>query len=83
MKSYICIAGIEEKLLYTTYGYIKELDLKSGEIKVLLTVAGNYIYSLAYDYDERYLYIPRMNGDIIKYSFDRNEIYSFIAYVVD
>lgn len=65
----MCIVGIEEKLVYSTFDSVKEIDLMSGEVKVLLSVAGPNIYSLAYDYDERFLYIPRTGGDIIRYLF--------------
>ncbi|XP_052080319.1 low-density lipoprotein receptor-related protein 8-like isoform X2 [Mytilus californianus] len=75
--SWCAVHCIEEKLLYSTYGYVKEIDLKSGEVKVLLNVAGNYVFSLAYDYDERYLYIPRRNGDIIKFPYPNNQTVQF------
>ncbi|VDI62041.1 Hypothetical predicted protein [Mytilus galloprovincialis] len=68
---------IEEKLLYSTFGYVKEIDLKSGEVKVLLILAGNYMLSLAYDYDDRYLYIPKRSGDIIKFPYPSNQTVQF------
>ncbi|XP_071148459.1 low-density lipoprotein receptor-related protein 8-like [Mytilus edulis] len=67
---------LEEKLLYSTSGYIKEIDLKSREIKVILHVLGRML-SLAYDYDERYLYIPRRNGDILKFPYPNNQTVQF------
>lgn len=62
------ITGIEEKLLYSTQHYVKEIDLNSGVVKVLIGT-GSLAYSLTYDYDEKYLYIPRTQGDIIRYFF--------------
>ncbi|XP_071148455.1 low-density lipoprotein receptor-related protein 8-like isoform X2 [Mytilus edulis] len=67
----------EEKLLYSTHSYVKEIDLKSGDVKVLLFLAGSYMFSLAYDYDGRYLYIPRRSGDIIKFPYPNNQTVQF------
>ncbi|CAG2223666.1 unnamed protein product [Mytilus edulis] len=68
---------IEENCCTQTRSYVKEIDLKSREIKVLLWVPGNFLFSLAYDYDERYLYIPRRNGDIIKFPYPNNQTVQF------
>ncbi|VDI77712.1 Hypothetical predicted protein, partial [Mytilus galloprovincialis] len=69
--------GLEEKLLFSTHGYVKEIDLKSGAVKVLLNVAGNFMFALAYDYDERYLYIPIRSGDIVKFPYPNNQTVQF------
>lgn len=62
----LCITGLEEKLLFSTSGYLKEIDLNSSVVKVLIN-AGSTVYSLTYDYYEKYLYVPRSQGDIIRY----------------
>ncbi|CAG2209911.1 unnamed protein product [Mytilus edulis] len=57
--------SLEEKLLFSTSGYLKEIDLNSSVVKVLIN-AGSTVYSLTYDYYEKYLYVPRSQGDIIR-----------------
>lgn len=62
----LCIAGLERKLLFSTGVYLKDIDLNSGEVRVLMN-SGSLTYSLTYDYNERYMYVPRSQGDIIRY----------------
>ncbi|VDI19337.1 Hypothetical predicted protein, partial [Mytilus galloprovincialis] len=67
---------LEEKLLFSTSGYLKEIDLNSSVVKVLIN-AGSTVYSLTYDYYEKYLYVPRSQGDIIRFPYPSNQKIQF------
>ncbi|VDI79589.1 Hypothetical predicted protein [Mytilus galloprovincialis] len=57
--------GLQNKLIYSTKNTIKEIDLRSGSISVLLANLGSDIYSLDCDYTNGYIYFPRHNLDVI------------------
>lgn len=51
-------AGKEQKLLFTTFNRVKEINLDTGIVKELVNL-GTTVYSMAYDVKERYVYAPR------------------------
>lgn len=61
------IAGIDkQKLVFSTYNYLKEIDLDTGVVQKL-TSQNEQVHSLAYDIKERYMYVPRYDtGDIVR-----------------
>lgn len=57
------------KIVFSINGYVKELNVGTGNSTVLATV-GDYVYSMAYDYKHGYLFLPRYNvKDIMRYDF--------------
>lgn len=65
--SVILFTGIDEKLIFSSPHSLKEIDLQTGTVKKLADI--NYtVESLAYDYKDKYLYVPRYEkGDILRY----------------
>lgn len=67
MLCFKCISGIEEKLVFSTNGYLKELNLDTMVLTVIANSTG-IIYSLAYDYKDSYMYALRYHlSDIVRY----------------
>ncbi|XP_071178159.1 protein cueball-like isoform X1 [Mytilus edulis] len=63
------VYGIEEKLLFSTLNNLKEIDLDTGMVRTLKSQSG-YIYSMAYNHKERYMYVPRYHiGDIVRFPY--------------
>ncbi|CAC5390806.1 unnamed protein product [Mytilus coruscus] len=57
---------MEEKLLFSTFNDLKEIDLETG-VERTLTSQSERVYSIAYDHKERYLYVPRYRRrDIVR-----------------
>lgn len=55
-----------EHLLYSTNYDLKEIDLDTGVVRILINQS-EPVYSMAYDHKERYMYVPRSNtGDIVR-----------------
>ncbi|VDI32757.1 Hypothetical predicted protein, partial [Mytilus galloprovincialis] len=71
-------AGFEEKLLYSTSsGKIKELNITNGEVRVLGN-AESEVFVLAYDNEEKYVYVPRQTqGQIIRFPYPSNQTTEF------
>ncbi|VDI81261.1 Hypothetical predicted protein [Mytilus galloprovincialis] len=72
----IIIAGSfgidKQKLMFSTYNYLKEIDLDTGVVQKL-TSQNEQVYSLAYDIKERYMYVPKYDtGDIVRFSYPTN-----------
>ncbi|XP_076089216.1 low-density lipoprotein receptor-related protein 6-like [Mytilus galloprovincialis] len=57
--------GLQNKLIYSTENTIKEIDLRSGDVSVLLQNLRSNIYSLDCDYKNGYIYFPRHNLNVI------------------
>ncbi|CAC5365943.1 unnamed protein product [Mytilus coruscus] len=57
--------GLQNKLIYSTQNTIKEINLRSGNVSVLLSNLRSNIYSLDYDYKTEYIYFPRHNLNVI------------------
>lgn len=67
-------SGIDkQKLVFSTYNYLKEIDLDTGVVQKL-TSQNEQVHSLAYDIKERYMYVPRYDtGDIVRFSYPTNQ----------
>ncbi|CAC5416400.1 unnamed protein product [Mytilus coruscus] len=69
------------KLLFSVNGEVKELDINTGNVTTLVDIAST-IYSMAYDYGNQYLYIPRHNrNDIIRLRYPSEHTLTFEAIV--
>ncbi|VDI57028.1 Hypothetical predicted protein [Mytilus galloprovincialis] len=71
-------AGFEEKLLYSTYsGKIKELNIINGDVRELGN-AESEVFVLAYDNEEKYVYVPRQTQrQIIRFPYPSNQTTEF------
>lgn len=59
-------SGYTKKLLFTDASTIKELDLNTGNVTLVVNTA-SVVYSMAYDYENKYLYVPRSTqNDIMR-----------------
>ncbi|CAC5403634.1 VLDLR [Mytilus coruscus] len=58
--------GFQNKLIISTYGTIKELNLQNGEELELQTDLQSFIYSVDYDYRNGYLYFSRYTKNDIQ-----------------
>lgn len=63
LKGFV-IAGLQEKLLFSTANKLKEIDLNTGVVKELANHS-TIVYSIAYDVKERYMYVPRITENLI------------------
>ncbi|XP_063412188.1 protein cueball-like [Mytilus trossulus] len=68
----------EEKLLFSTSsGKIKELNIIKGEVKVLGN-AESEVFVLAYDNEDKYVYVPRQTQEqIIRFPYPSNQTTEF------
>lgn len=58
------------KIIFSTKGLVKELDLSTGNVKILVNVNQSRVFSMAYDYKYGYIFLPRYElGDILRYEF--------------
>lgn len=58
--------GHTTTLLFSVGNIIKELDLNTGNVTVLVDIASR-VFSMAYDYENKYFYLPRYDKkDIIR-----------------
>ncbi|VDI27720.1 Hypothetical predicted protein [Mytilus galloprovincialis] len=73
---------IDEKLIFSSPHSLKEIDLQTGTVNKLADI--NYtVESLAYDYKDKYLYVPRYEkGDILRFSYPSNASVTFATVVV-
>lgn len=58
--------GHTTTLLFSVGNIIKELDLNTGNVTALIDIASR-VFSMAYDYENKYIYLPRNDkNDIIR-----------------
>ncbi|VDI83632.1 Hypothetical predicted protein [Mytilus galloprovincialis] len=57
--------GLQNKLIYSTENTIKEIDLRSKSVSVILANLGSNIYSLDCDYKNGYIHFPRHDINVI------------------
>lgn len=70
IEIFLFIPGQQHKLIFSTYGNIKETDLITGKVADLLTNLKSVIHSIDYDYTYEYVYFTRFErNDILRYFF--------------
>lgn len=59
------------KLLYSTYSLIKEFDVDTRNVTILLELGNSYVFAIDYDYKNRFVYFPRYNTfyDIVRFAY--------------
>lgn len=59
-------SGHATKVLFSVAHTFKELDLNTSYVTAVVNIASR-VFSMAYDYDNKYLYLPRYDkNDIIR-----------------
>ncbi|XP_052065110.1 low-density lipoprotein receptor-related protein 1B-like [Mytilus californianus] len=59
------------KLLYSTYSLIKEFDVDTRNVTILLELGSSHVFAIDYDYKNRFIYFPRYNTfyDIVRFAY--------------
>ncbi|XP_063412672.1 uncharacterized protein LOC134695372 [Mytilus trossulus] len=71
--------GLQNKIIFSIHGSIKERNLLNGEVSTLLSNLQSNIYSLDYDYKTGYVFFPRHNkDDILRFRYPSDTAYSTI-----
>ncbi|CAC5416403.1 unnamed protein product [Mytilus coruscus] len=74
--------GQDIKIIFSINGYVKELNIATGNNTVLAAV-GDYVYSMAYDYTHGYLFLPRYNvKDILRLQYPSEQSLKTIVIAV-
>lgn len=69
--------GLQNKIIYSIHGSIKEINLLNGEVSTLVSNLQSNIYSLDYDYKTGYVFFPRHNkDDILRFRYPSDTAYS-------
>lgn len=62
-------SSFTEKVLYSTAYAIKEFDIDTRNVTVLVKLEGD-VYAMDYDYNNRFIYFPRLNmHDIVRFPY--------------
>ncbi|XP_076116002.1 uncharacterized protein LOC143083611 [Mytilus galloprovincialis] len=57
--------SVRGKVLFANFTSINEIDVKTRIVTVLVNHGDSYVYSLDYDYQNKYVYFPRYNLNYI------------------
>ncbi|VDI60052.1 Hypothetical predicted protein, partial [Mytilus galloprovincialis] len=68
-------ASVRGKVLFANFTSINEIDVKTRIVTVLVNHGDSYVYSLDYDYQNKYVYFPRDNlNDIMRFPYPSQNI---------
>ncbi|XP_076088988.1 low-density lipoprotein receptor-like [Mytilus galloprovincialis] len=76
----VCLIGqgLQNNIIFTTYGTVKEINLNTGNVSDLLTNLWAYIHSIHYDYTHRYMYFARVQrDDILRFRYPSEQDYNY------
>ncbi|CAC5383055.1 LRP5_6 [Mytilus coruscus] len=67
--------GVHRKVLFASSDSIFEVDVDTRRVTVLVQYGQDIVYSLDYDYENNYMYVPRYNaGDILRFKYPSQSI---------